>query len=155
MAFRDLFSTMDVSASGLTAERLRMEVVANNIANAFTTRTPRGGPYIRQDVVFAAVLDDHLQFGPGSVAARRAAAARGEHGGVRVDGIVDDQSDLPRVYSPGHPDAGADGFLTLPNVVLPLEMVNLITANRGYEANLKVLQAYRQQAEQAFLLVRT
>jgi flagellar basal-body rod protein FlgC len=71
-----------------------------------------------------------------------------------VDGVIDDPSELPRVYSPGHPDADASGYVTMPNVQLPIEMVNLITANRAYEANLKVLQAFRQQAEQALVLVR-
>ena len=74
--------------------------------------------------------------------------------GVRVDGIIEDQSELARVYNPGHPDADASGFVLYPNVQIPIEMVNLITANRAYEANLKVLQAFRQQAEQALLLAR-
>jgi flagellar basal-body rod protein FlgC len=142
MAFDDILSATNISARGLSAERLRMEVVANNIANAYSTRTPRGGPFRRQDLVFAAVLDERMR-GPQRYA------------GVRVDSIVDDPSELQRVYQPGHPDADRDGFVYYPNVSIPLEMVNLITANRAYEANLKVLQAYRQQAEQALLLVRT
>jgi flagellar basal-body rod protein FlgC len=153
MAFEDSLSSTNISAAGASAERLRMEVVANNIANAFSTRTPRGGPFRRQDVVFAAVYDDKVSF----------ASASGRHGriadadrlaGVRVDGIVDDSSELPLVYNPGHPDADANGFVLYPNVQIPVEMVNLITANRAYEANLKVLQAFRQQAEQALLLLR-
>jgi flagellar basal-body rod protein FlgC len=145
-----MLSAMNISASGLSAERLRMEVVANNIANANTTRTPRGGAFRRQDVVFASIMDDRLQ-------GRRGARPYGAEafGGVRVEGIVDDTSDQPRVFLPGHPDADRSGYVTLPNVQLPIEMVNLITANRGYEANLRVLQAYRQQVEQALLLVRT
>lgn len=147
MSFNDIFATTNVSASGLSAERLRMEVVANNIANAFSTRTPEGGPFRRQDVVFAAALDDHL---------RSRSPEKVKLGGVVVEGVVEDfNTDFPRVFNPGHPDADGDGFVTLPNVALPMEMVNLITANRSYEANLKVLQAFRQQAEQALLLVRT
>ena len=145
MSFNDLLSVADISASGLSAERLRMEVVANNIANANATRTPGGGPLRRQDVIFATVLGDHLR-----------GAARGERlGGVRAVGVVDDPSELPRVYNPGHPDADPSGYVTMPNVQLPLEMVNLMTATRAYEANLKVLQAFRQQVEQALSLLRS
>lgn len=147
MPLDDILATTNISARGLTAERFRMEVVANNIANAFSTRTPEGGPYRRKDVLFAAVLDQRLRAG-----------ARGPElllGGVEVEGLFDDPSPFPQVFEPGHPDADADGFVLFPNVQLPLEMVNLITANRAYEANLKVLQAFRQQAEQALALTRT
>lgn len=149
MSLGSLFSSADISASGLSAERLRMEVVANNIANAFSTRTPRGGPFRRQDLVFSAVFDDRARSGsfrglPGVEAL----------GGVQVEGIVDDPSPLQQIYQPGHPDADRNGFVLFPNVSIPLELVNLMTANRAYEANLKVLQAYRQQAEGALLLVR-
>lgn len=150
MSFVDILQTTNISASGLTAERLRMEVVANNIANAFSTRSPQGGPFRRQDLIFQAVLDDRLQD-----SGKCGKAIYPRLGGVRVDGIVDDPTDFPRVFDPGHPDADRDGFVLFPNVQLPNEMVNLITANRAYEANLKVLQAYRQQADQAILLIRT
>lgn len=145
MAFADLFSALNVSASGLTAERFRMEVVANNIANANSTRTPEGGPYRRRDVVFSAVLNERL--GPGQ-------SPEDALGGVQVEGVVPDNTDFPLAYNPGHPDANAQGFVAMPNVALPIEMTNLITANRAYEANLKVAQAFRQQAELALLLVR-
>ena len=124
-----------------------MEVVANNVANAFATRTPRGGPFRRQDVVFSTLYDDKLRN-----TARIPGSAR--LNGVSVEGIVDDPSDLTQVYNPGHPDADINGFVLYPNVSIPIEMVNLITANRAYEANIKVMQAFRQQAEQALLLVR-
>lgn len=145
MAFEDVLSATNISSSGLTAERFRMEVVANNIANAFSTRTPEGGPYRRKDVIFSEVLNSQL---------RDKDSGLPEFLGVQVDGVVDDFSEFPRVYNPGHPDADLDGFVTMPNVNLPVEMVNLITANRAYEANLKVLQAFRQQTELALLLVR-
>ena len=146
MGFDQYFGSTNISSSGLSAERTRMEVVANNIANAYSTRTPAGGPFRRQDVVFAAVLDDQI-------GGRRKA---GEHNfaGVRVVDIVDDPSETPRIFSPGHPDADSEGFLRMPNVQIPLEMVNLMTANRAYEANLKVLQAFRQQAENALSILR-
>jgi flagellar basal-body rod protein FlgC len=147
MAFDDFLSATNISASGLSAERVRMEVVANNIANAFSTRSVNGGPYRRQDVVFAAVLGDQLQGGG------RSALPSGL-GGVEVAGIVEDPTDFFRVYNPGHPDADRNGYVLMPNIHLPAEMVNLITASRAYEANLKVLQAFRQSAEQALNLAR-
>jgi flagellar basal-body rod protein FlgC len=154
MAFEDALSSTNISAAGASAERLRMEVVANNIANAFSTRTPRGGPFRRQDVVFAAIYDDKLRDLGHAVGRMGRASGADQLGGVRVEGIVDDPSDLTTIYNPGHPDADINGFVLYPNVSIPIEMVNLITANRAYEANLKVIQAFRQQAEQALLLVR-
>ncbi|HLJ97700.1 MAG TPA: flagellar basal body rod protein FlgC [Gemmataceae bacterium] len=147
MSFDSLFTTANISASGLSAERYRMEVVANNIANAFTTRTSEGGPYRRRDVIFEEVLNTNLRHTPRGVEPL---------GGVRIAGTEPDQStEFPRILNPGHPDADANGYVTLPNVQLPLEMVNLITANRAYEANLKVLQAFRQQTDQALQLLRS
>jgi flagellar basal-body rod protein FlgC len=140
MGFEDIFAITRISASGLSAERLRMEVIANNLANAFSTRSVTGQPYRRKDVVFEAVLRNRL--------------GKPELNGVRVAGIEDDPSDFIRVYQPGHPDADADGYVLYPNVNLPLEMVNLLTASRSYEANLKVLQTFRQMMEQAFVLLR-
>lgn len=145
MSFDDLLGATNISASGLSAERYRMEVLANNIANAYSTRGPDGGPFRRQDVEFAAVLDQHGQ--PG-------AKGTSGLGGVRVVGLVDDQSEFNRIYNPGHPDADSEGYVMLPNIQLPVEMVNLVTASRAYEANLRVLQSFRQMAEQAFSLVR-
>jgi len=144
-----LFGAAAISASGMAAERLRMEVIANNIANAQSTRTPAGGPFRRQDVVFEAAL---AEAGPGRSAA---AAQAGGLGGVRTAEVVDDPSELPKVYNPGHPDADPDGFVTLPNVHLPVEMVNLMTASRAYEANLKAAVAFRQMNEQALALLRS
>ena len=146
MGFNDLLSVTNISASGLAAERLRMEVVANNIANANSTRTPGGGPFRRQDVVFSAVLDDRMQ-APG--------AGNPHLGGVKIVGVQDDPSEFPRVYNPGHPDADASGMVTMPNVNLPMEMVNLITATRAYEANLRVLRSFTQMAEQTLTLARS
>ena len=145
MTFDDMLGAMGISASGLSAERFRMEVVANNIANAFSTRSVEGGPFRRQDVAFAAVLNERV---------RAAGRKETRPGGVEVLGTVEDLSEFPRVYNPGHPDADAEGFVTMPNVHLPIEMVNLITASRAYEANLRVLQAFRQAAEQALTLAR-
>ncbi|MBI3462412.1 MAG: flagellar basal body rod protein FlgC [Planctomycetes bacterium] len=145
MGFEKILSATDISASGLAAERIRMEVVANNIANAHSTRSAGGGPFRRQDVIFSALLNE-----------RPALVVPGQEllGGVEILGIEDDPSELLRVYQPGHPDAGRDGYVTMPNVQLPIEMVNLITASRAYEANLRVLRSFRQMAEQALALMR-
>jgi len=140
-----ILSVTDISASGLAAERHRMEVVANNIANAHTTRTPDGGPYRRQQLVFATALQS---------AQGTSKADAGSFGGVQVLGVQPDLTELPRVYNPGHPDADGDGFVTMPNVKLPNEMVDLMTASRSYEANLKALRTFRKMAEQALLLLR-
>ena len=144
MPFNDLFGASAISGSGMSAERLRMEVVANNIANANSTRSANGGPYRRQDVVFAEVLG----------------AARGPHGTPDLRGVaaverVEDPSELPRIHIPGHPDADAEGFVRMPNVQLPIEMVNLLTAARAYEANLRAAQTFRQMNEQALTLLRS
>jgi flagellar basal-body rod protein FlgC len=146
MTFDDMMGAANISASGLSAERLRMEVVANNIANAYSTRTPGGGPFRRQDVVFATVLKDRLRGGPHGKAALA---------GVEAVDVVDDPSDFNRVFNPGHPDADSDGNVSMPNVRLPVEMVNLITASRAYEANVKALQLYRQMLEQALTIARS
>ena len=145
MAFDDLLVSANISASGMTAERLRMEVIANNVANALSTRTPAGGPYRRQDVLFETIMRDQITGGT---------AAGSTAGGVRVVGVRDGPSELPRIHDPGHPDADSDGFVTMPNVSLPIEMVNLMTASRAYEANLKVLQTLRQQLEQTLTLLK-
>lgn len=144
MPFDDLLSGCNICSTGLSAERLRMEVVASNIANAHSTRSPTGGPYRRQEVLFEAALSNRLRAGSGGTPLL----------GVNIVGVQNDPSVLPRIYQPGHPDADVQGFVTMPNVSLPIEMVNLMTANRAYEANLKVLQAIRRQMEQVVGLLR-
>jgi flagellar basal-body rod protein FlgC len=147
MGFDASLGAFDISASGLSAERFRMEIVANNIANASVTRTPEGGPYRRKEVVFETALEETgLRHGTASSPSNLA--------GVRVVEVIDDRSELPRDFRPGHPDADAEGFVTLPNVQLPIEMVNLITATRAYEANLKAAQSFVEMNQQALALVR-
>jgi flagellar basal-body rod protein FlgC len=140
-----MLSSLDICASGMAAERQRMEVVANNIANANSTRTPQGGPYRRLEVVFASALDSALG---------RSASDIDSLGGVQIVGVQPDPSELPRVYQPGHPDADRDGLVTMPNVKLPSEMVDLITASRSYEANLRAMRTFREMAEQALSMLR-
>ena len=135
-----MFGGLEVSASGLTAERLRMDVTAENLANAQTTRGANGQPYRRKEVV--------LQETPGSFGASLSAAmggGNGSTGGVQVAGVVEDTATpLKRVYDPGHPDADAQGYVSMPNVDTVTEMVDLIDSSRAYEANVTAMQASKQ-----------
>jgi flagellar basal-body rod protein FlgC len=146
-----LFGGLDISASGLTAERLRMDVTAENLANAQTTRGADGQPYRRKEVV--------LQEAPGSFGAslsKAMGAGSGgtEGGGVQVAGIVQDTAPLKRVYDPGHPDADAQGYVSMPNVDTVTEMVDLIGASRAYEANVTAMQAAKQMFSKTLELLR-
>lgn len=122
------FSSFEISASGIYAQRVRLDVIANNVANAETTRTPEGGPYRRQSVVFRAVYDD--------VVGNRVVPT-----GVKVEGVAEDPTDYRVVYDPGHPDADANGYVRMPNVNVVEEMVDMISATRAYEANITALNA--------------
>lgn len=139
----DLVDTLNIAASGLAAQRVRLQTVASNMANARTTRTPEGGPYRRQAPIFSATPVD--PFG----SELEAAVA-----GVSVVGIQ--QSDTPgvKVHDPGHPDADADGFVTMPDVNMLHEMVDLITTNRSYEANANVVDTTFQMAQRAMEIGR-
>ena len=120
----NISSGIDITAGALSAQRMRLDIVAQNIANAETTRTPSGGPYQRQVVSFETELVK--QAGGQSLQT------------VRVSDISADKSPGQQVYNPQHPDAGPDGMVQMPNVNLAYEMVDLITASRAYEANLSV-----------------
>ena len=122
-----LFSAISVSASGMEAQRVRAELIAGNLANADTTRTPEGGPYRRRDAVFTTAPVE------GSFADNLAAA------GVRVASISVDAGDPERRYLPGHPDADKDGYVAFPKIHPPEEMVDLMGASRGYEANVAAI----------------
>ena len=151
MSMNQILSGMDISASGLTGERLRMEVAANNIANQHSTRTAQGGPYQRQQVTFASTMDQIMT--PGGRMSRHGGAVQ-ELNGVTVVGVSSDTTPGTSIYDPGHPDADATGHVQQSNVNLPHEMVDLVTASRAYEANLKSLETFRQMAEQALSLLR-
>jgi flagellar basal-body rod protein FlgC len=133
-----MFDAFAISGSGMTAERLRMDVIASNLANADSTRGADGQPYRRRMVV--------LQAGSPSFGQVLA--------GVKVAGIVEDQSPLRRVYDPSHPDADAQGYVTLPNVNPVTEMVDLITSSRGYEANVTAMNAAKQMFSKTFDILR-
>jgi flagellar basal-body rod protein FlgC len=132
------FSSLDVSASGLSAQRRRMDVIAENIANAETTRTAAGGPYRRQQVVFQA-----LPATPG-------AAGRG----VTVTEVVADPRPPRLVYRPGHPEADAQGYVRMPNVNILEEMVDMVSATRSYEANVAAINAAKQMTRKALEIGR-
>ncbi len=143
------WNSMRISASGLSAQRLRLDLISNNIANAQTTRTASGGPYQRQDVVFTA--QGRSPFLPATLAARLSGtgAQLNTNGGVQVQQIVTDQTPGQRVYDPANPDADPNGYVTLPNVDLVVEMTNMLSATRSYEANLSVIEASKRMALKA------
>ncbi len=142
-----LFDAIDVAGSGLAAERLRMDVTAGNLANAQTTQGANGQPYRRREVV--------LQEASGqSFDSILASASASPVNGVQVTGIVEDPSAPRRVYDPGHPDADAQGYVSLPNVNPVTEMVDLISASRSYEANVTAMQTAKQLFSKTLELLR-
>lgn len=150
-------SSMDISASALTAERLRMDTIANNLANANTTRTASGEPYRRQFVIFAARTGEAARFlRADRPLARRLGVAGGPvRGGVRVIGIGEDPAPFRMQYDPGHPDADENGMVALPNVNPVTEMVDLISATRAYEANVTAINAFKSMATKALEIGRS
>lgn len=139
----DFMSAMEITASGLGAERMRMNVLASNLANAHTTRTEAGGAYQRQDAVFRAVpIAERFEAHRSDPSARFAYM-------VEVPEIRSDDSPGERVYDPGHPDADPEGYVTLPNVNVVSEMVNMITASRAYEAGVTVMDSLKSMSRSA------
>jgi len=143
-----IFRAMDTSASGLTAERLRLDIIASNLANANTTRTPEGTPYRRRVPVFEARGSDPV--------AQLVPFARVLDGvtGVRVAGIATDPTPFKTKYDPGHPDADENGMVSMPNVDVVTEMVDMISATRGYEANVTAINAAKSMATRALEIGR-
>ena len=143
----NLFGMLEVSGSALAAERWRAEVVSANMANAETTRTPQGGAYRRQLVVFRARPMPRFPL-----------LLAGLHGdrpqeGVRVDRVVADQTPLPRRYEPGHPDADPSGYVTYPNVNPVMEMTDLLSAVRAYQLNAAAVQAAKNMIQQSLQIL--
>ena len=146
-----MFDALNVSATGLTAERLRMDVTAENLANAQTTKGADGQPYRRKEVVlgeiagggFGAQLSKAMGTGSGAAP-----------GGVEVEAIAEDATPGKLVYDPGHPDADAKGYVRMPNVDTVAEMVDLITASRGYEANVTAMQTAKQMFSKTLDILR-
>jgi flagellar basal-body rod protein FlgC len=146
-----LFDALNASGSGLSAERLRMDVVSENLANAQTTKGADGQPYRRKQVVLA---EDAGTDSFGS--ALTSAMGRGGNvvHGVKVASITEDQTDLKRIYDPGHPDADKDGYVTMPNVNTVTEMTDLISASRAYEANITAMQTAKTMFTKTIDLLR-
>lgn len=122
---KDIFLPLKVSATGLEAQKIRLNVIASNLANINSTRTPQGGPYRRKDVIFMTYIYDQISQG------------------VDINKIVEDQRPFRIVYDPSHPDADKNGYVEYPNVNPMEEMINLISASRAYEANLTMINSYK------------
>ncbi len=133
----NLFTSFRIGATALESQKARLNVLASNVANANTTRGPDGGPYRRKDVVFSTIL-------------------MGEEGvaGVGVEGVVEDPRPFEKIHDPGHPDADADGFVTLPNVNMIEEMVNMISATRAYEASVTAMNNAKMMIQKALEIGR-
>jgi flagellar basal-body rod protein FlgC len=150
-----LFGALDISASGMTAERMRMDVIASNLANANTTRGPNGGPYQRQEVVLRTAGNNGVAAGQGFAAFGDFGSALSAAGaGVEVAQVATDPTPGKTVYDPGNPDANAQGYVTMPNVNSVTEMTDLITATRAYEANTTAIQAVKGEAQHALDVLR-
>jgi flagellar basal-body rod protein FlgC len=149
------FGALDISASGLSAERMRMDVTAENLANAQTTRGPNGGPYRRKEVVLQTVQGGGFQSALQSAAGSVPGSGKSQQpGGVEVTGIAVDPSQPRMVYDPGHPDANGQGYVSMPNVNPVTEMVDLISASRAYEANVTAMQTAKTMFSKTFELLR-
>lgn len=139
-----MFGAFDINASGMTAQRFRMDIISENVANANTTRTQNGTPYVRKVVTFAE-RDTQTPFHHVLNTARDRYSGQG----VKVDGVYQDkESEMKMVYDPSHPDADENGYVTYPNVNIITEMTNLIDASRGYEANATAFSASKTIALQ-------
>lgn len=148
MAFLD---SLDIAGSGLTATRLRMDIISENIANASTTRTESGGPYRRQQVVYSSVENQSFQQLLNGNVSHTSNASKG---GVKVEAIVEDQSEFTPVYNPSHPDADENGYVMMPNVDPIQEMVDMMAATRAYDLNLSAVNAIKSMATKALEIGR-
>jgi flagellar basal-body rod protein FlgC len=133
---KDIFLPLKVSATGLEAQKIRLNVIASNLANVNSTRTPEGGPYRRKDVLFMTYMYDQISQG------------------VDINKIVEDQRPFRVVYEPTHPDADKDGYVKYPNVNPMEEMINLISASRAYEANLTMINSFKDMFIRTLDLLR-
>jgi len=141
-----LFSSLSVSASGLNAQRVRAELLVENLANAETTRTPQGGPYRRKDVVFSS----EAQGSPFAAMFQTEMQANG----VSASEVVEDTREPDKRYMPGHPDADANGYVAFPNINPAEDMVDLTSASRGYQANVAAMSAVKDMIHRSIDLFR-
>ena len=144
----DFLSSLNISGSGLTAQKLRMDVISQNIANSQVTRTENGTPYRRKMVVLSSIN------GGGSFRDALDKATNVKTSGVQVRSVVEDQSPLVPVYNPTHPDADAEGYIMLPNVNTAQEMIDMLGASRAYEANVTAFNATKAMVLKALEIGR-
>ena len=144
-----LFTGMNINASGMSAERLRLDVISENIANANTTRTKEGGPYVRKNVIFTEKVSTADSFGE---VLNRTISGIGN--GVKVTAITKDtNTDMNLVYEPSHPDADENGYVLYPNVNIVTEMTDLIDASRAFEANATAFEASKNVASRGLSIL--
>lgn len=144
-----LFTGMNINASGMSAERLRLDVISENIANADTTRTKEGGPYVRKNVIFTEKVSTADSFGE---VLNRTISGIGN--GVKVTAITKDtDTDMNLVYEPSHPDADENGYVLYPNVNIVTEMTDLIDASRAFEANTTAFEASKNVASRGLSIL--
>ncbi len=135
-------SALNIAGSGLTAQKLRMDIISENVANINTTRTPDGGPYRRKMVVFEAKGNSFEDL-------FSSALSEGEDPGVRVKQVIEDETDFSMVYDPSHPDADENGYVAMPNVDLLKETIDMMMASRAYEANITSINNIKLIANKA------
>lgn len=143
-----LFGALSVSASGMAAQRARVELLVENLANSETTRTPEGGPYKRKDLMFT-TAEAH-----GSFESVFRGFNEGRNTGVAVAGVRVDDREPERRYSPGHPDADSDGYVSFPRINASEEMVDVMSASRSYQANITAMSAVKDMIQKSVELLR-
>jgi len=135
MPVRNIGSPIDITMSALRAQSMRMNVYSNNLANASTAKTDTGGPYRRKEVILSSVMD--------------------AINGVKIDRVAEDfTTEFQRIHQPGHPQADTDGYVMMPNISIPVEMMNLTSASRAYQANAAVLKRYQDMVDATLQLLR-
>lgn len=144
-----LFNAMNISAAGMSAQRSRLDIVAENIANAESTRTEQGGPYRRRQVVFK-TTDARPAFGSIFESSFEGKGPKG----VKVESVIEDKRPFREVYNPGHPDADAKGMVKMPNVNSVEEMVDMQSAARSFEANVTTMEAAKRMFQKSLELLR-
>ena len=140
-----MFGIFDIAASGMEAQRIRLNTISSNLSNVNTTRGTNGEPYRRRDVVFSSApnFDETLN---------ASSAGQGSTIGVKISGVIEDSKPFKVIYEPGHPDAGSNGYLKLPNVNVVEEMVNMISAMRAYEANVTAFKTSKDMISRSLEL---
>ena len=144
----DFLRSLNISGSGLTAQKLRMDVISQNIANAEVARTENGTPYRRKMVVFGSIQ------GTESFRDVLNQTTKMQQGGVKVEGILEDPSPMVPVYNPTHPDANEEGYVMMPNVNTAQEMIDMLSASRAYESNVTAFNAMKSMALKALEIGR-